>query len=489
MFPLKSLKTQFLIWTSIIIFVLICVMGVFEITEHTDLLIAKVRENGKILVETMSAACVNTMLYQELGLVEEGGLLDNYINEIMGRKELHIQYAYILDESNHIVVSDNLKMYGKKLTDSLSVNSFNSAETLEQVYYDDLIGEKILDISSPLSVAEKRWGTLKVGFSLEFIKPIIAGHYKRIILFAFASMCVSIFIINYVFSRLTNPLKKLTSKIRGISTATEFSPIEVETEDEIGELTSEFNSLMGRLQNSVKELEHAQKIMSSQEKYSSLGRVAAGIAHEINNPLDGIQDCIRLIGENDSNPEKKKKYLKMSFQGLKRIEEIVKGLLDFSSERKISVREVNAKALISSCTELLKFKLKNENIKLKIENNINGENIKVDSSKLQQVLMNLLLNSVDSVDKVESGIITLRMGRDGSKSENIIIEIEDNGPGIKDENIDKIFEPFFTTKEVGQGTGLGLSITKGIVEAFGGTIECRSEPGVKTVFTVNLPAE
>ncbi len=81
------------------------------------------------------------------------------------------------------------------------------------------------------------------------------------------------------------------------------------------------------------------------------------------------------------------------------------------------------------------------------------------------------------------------MGRDGSKSENIIIEIEDNGPGIKDENIDKIFEPFFTTKEVGQGTGLGLSITKGIVEAFGGTIECRSEPGVKTVFTVNLPAE
>ncbi|RMF98010.1 MAG: HAMP domain-containing protein [Candidatus Schekmanbacteria bacterium] len=484
MFQIKSLKTQFLLWTSLIIFCLVCIIGYFEIVEHRNLLISKVKENGRILVETMSAACINTMLYQELGLVEEGGLLDNYIEEIMERKELHIRYAYILDESNHVLVSSNLKEFGKKLIDTISYRSFISNKTLEQVYKDEITGEKILDISTPLSIAGKRWGTLKVGFSLKFIKGIIFEHYKRIILFALISMCLSIVVINFVFLRLTNPLKKLTNSIKEISSPDEFKELPIESADEVGELTREFNELMERLKKSMNELEHAQRIMASQEKYSSLGRVAAGIAHEINNPLDGIQDCIKLLDKDIEESDKKKKYLRMSFEGLKRIEKIVKGLLDFSSERPISLREVNINTLISSSTEILTFKLKEKNIKLIIENSLDGEIIKIDSSKIQQVLMNLLLNSIDSLENKENGKIILKISKDKG---NLILEVIDNGIGIAKEDIDKIYEPFYTTKEVGKGTGLGLSITKGIVEAFGGEIQCRSTPNVETVFTVIIP--
>lgn len=483
-----SLKTKFLISTSMIIILVLAVTGYIQKEAQKELLVGKVRENGRILVESIAMSCVNTLLYQELGLIEEGGLLDNFIDELMEKKELHIQYAIIANENNQVIVSNDFMMYGKMLKDIVSLNSFNSDKTIEQVYYDSVTKSEILDISSPLSIAGKRWGTLKVGFSLNFVRPILYYYYRRIMFIGLIAIVLSVITINYIFSRLTGPLISLSGKIKGISSTDDFSRIEVKSRDEVGTLTEEFNSFLERLKEARENVHETQRRMIAQEKFSSLGRLSAGIAHEINNPLDGIKDCVKMLESGVRDEEKRKKYFRMTRDGLKRIEEIVRGLLDFARERPFDMREVSISDILFSSTELLKYKLREKKINLSVENMLTNSLISTDTAKLQQVLINLLMNSIESLEHESDGEIILRAydcTRDGMNF--VAIEVQDNGAGIKEEDRDKIFEPFFTTKGPREGTGLGLSISLGIVEAHGGKMEFESEAGKGALFRVVLP--
>ena len=228
-----------------------------------------------------------------------------------------------------------------------------------------------------------------------------------------------------------------------------------------------------------------------QDKMMSLGRLAASVAHEINNPLSGVLNYIRLMrrvlgGENPGvkETEKFKSYLATVDKEVERCSRIVSNLLTFARKSDVDFIPVDIRRLIEQCLVLSGHRLQLSNIQAQVEVREPLPVIQGDANQLQQCLINLVFNAMDAMP--DGGIlkITAYCGKDRRE---VIITITDTGCGIAPEHMAHIFDPFFTTKQEGQGTGLGLSTTYGIIEKHKGTIDAQSRPGHGATFTIRLP--
>jgi two-component system NtrC family sensor kinase len=232
------------------------------------------------------------------------------------------------------------------------------------------------------------------------------------------------------------------------------------------------------------------QIMQS-EKLAAIGQLAAGVMHEINNPLATISACVAAItGRLDTLNKKEKaaveEYLEIIDKEVDRCTRIVDGLLDFSRPKAKTKDKVVLNALVEETLFLLKHHQRFKRLTVTRELDPAQPTTTGNSEQLTQVLMALMLNAVDAMD--DRGRLTVRTGRSSHHFDEVVLEIEDNGIGIPRADQSKIFEPFYTTKPPGRGTGLGLSICYGIVEQHRGRIEVDSQPGRGSIFRVYLPA-
>lgn len=288
-------------------------------------------------------------------------------------------------------------------------------------------------------------------------------------------------------------------------------------EEKIKERTAEISQKNEQLNSAMNELKEAQAMIVHGEKMRSLGELVAGITHEINNPVNFIygnlthlnnysQDLMEIIDKYEEYqellPEDKKlemqklleekeyKYLKEDLpdlikscrEGTVRTKNIVMDLKNFSRTEKMVINEIEINKELNTTLNILYNKYKN---RITIHKEY-GEVSTIDcyGGQINQVLMNIIDNAIFAIK--ETGDIYIRTKDDGK---NIIVEIEDNGVGISEENLSKVFEPFFTTKGVGEGTGLGMSISYKIIETHGGKINIESELGKGTKFTITLPKD
>jgi PAS domain S-box-containing protein len=219
------------------------------------------------------------------------------------------------------------------------------------------------------------------------------------------------------------------------------------------------------------------------EKLASIGKLAAGVAHEINNPLGGILNCLYNLRKGSVTPERATEYLASMEEGLRRVQKIVRQLLDFSQQYDPELAPTEVNAVIERVLTLTSYAFEGTRVRLHRELGNELPPLLADRHMLEQVLMNLILNAVQAIRG--EGRVTVRSGHDGSWC---TIEVEDTGCGIPPDVLPKIFDPFFTTKGQGEGTGLGLSVSLGIVERHGGEIAVKSQVGRGTTFTVRLPA-
>jgi two-component system, NtrC family, sensor kinase len=233
-----------------------------------------------------------------------------------------------------------------------------------------------------------------------------------------------------------------------------------------------------------KELKKTQKQLAQSEKMASLGKLAAGVAHEINNPLTGILFYSSLILERTDIDEKMKEDLGYILEDANRCRKIVKSLLIYSRSEGSRMEIVHLNDIIEQSLTLLRDQKKFRNIQIK--KNMSGDMmlINADSNRLKQVLINLIINAADAISV--DGTITLTTYKD-KMLKKIFLEVEDTGYGIPQENLSKIFDPFFTTKEVGKSTGLGLSIVYGIVEEHGAKISVKKTGKNGTTFIIEFP--
>ncbi len=219
------------------------------------------------------------------------------------------------------------------------------------------------------------------------------------------------------------------------------------------------------------------------EKMAAVGTLAAGVAHEVNNPLAGMLTCIETMEANPDDSELRERYLELIRDGIKRIEHTVLNLLDFSRPREIQPEVTSFNHNLRHVVELVEYQLRKNRVEVSFELDPEEPIVLADHFQMEQLFLNLVLNAIQAMPS--GGTLTLRTR---TLSSRVFAEVADTGSGIPEAVRERIFDPFFTTREVGQGTGLGLSVSYSIVQAHGGGIEVDSAPGKGSRFRVWLPA-
>jgi two-component system NtrC family sensor kinase len=318
------------------------------------------------------------------------------------------------------------------------------------------------------------------------------------------SVMVLSLLLSLLLSRVVNrPINKLLAATKTAAHGNLDQTVSIRSHDELGELSESFNNMFSelkrsrdaieewtqtlehRVQERTQELQRVQDQLIRAGKMAALGELAAGVAHEINNPLTGILTFSSLIFKKLDETHPWKRDLENIVQQTTRCRNIVKGLLDFARQRKPDKKEWDLHTLIERTLTLLENQARIQNIKIIKEFETGIPMLFVDGDQIQQVFMNIMLNAADAMAG-NGGTLTIRTTmRDGI----VVVSFSDTGCGMTKENVSKLFAPFFTTKEPGKGTGLGLAISYGIIQSHNGDIDVESELKKGSTFRIRLPIE
>ena len=230
--------------------------------------------------------------------------------------------------------------------------------------------------------------------------------------------------------------------------------------------------------------EYTQQQIMKSERLATLGQLAAGVAHEINNPLGAILMYTHLFLEDVEEEDPHRKNLEKVIMETTRCKNIVKGLLDFARQTEPKIEESDVNEILKRTLSLVGNQALFQNVKTNRVLSPTLPKVMVDASQIQQVFTNIVLNAANAMEGEGELTLATRMAPD---NESIEIEFTDTGCGIPYENLEKLFDPFFTTKETGKGTGLGLAVSYGIISRHKGTIEVKSVPGKGATFIIRLP--
>lgn len=296
---------------------------------------------------------------------------------------------------------------------------------------------------------------------------------------------------------VVNPISRLVAATEKITGGHYGQRLRVSGSAELARLASAFNAMaaalshkdhqvseqMANLTRVNNDLQQAREETLRTEKMASIGLLAAGMAHEIGTPLASIMGYAELAALEQPENAAIQDYTRRITDDCTRIDRIVRGLLDFSRPRTSCGERVNVREVIDATVDLVSRQGAFKRLQLQVEIGIDLAPVRCDPHQLQQVVINLLLNSRDAIPA--DGIITIRTGQETGF---VRLDITDTGSGITEEDLKHIFDPFFTTKPPGKGTGLGLAISGRIIEGFGGRITVSSAIGVGSCFSVWLPS-
>ncbi|UCF34000.1 MAG: hypothetical protein JSV78_01580 [Phycisphaerales bacterium] len=251
--------------------------------------------------------------------------------------------------------------------------------------------------------------------------------------------------------------------------------------DKLTELGESFNSLMFLLNEEKQRLDCLRSDMAEKEKMVAVGQLAAGVAHEVGNPLSSISSIIQLLKRGRSK-ELPIEQLNLIESHLKRISTIVRGMVTFARPREERWEPLDVSDILDRVIALITFDRRARGVQIEFERPKALLKTRVLGDQLQQVFLNLTINALDAMP--HGGVLTIRALKNRS---NILVRVQDSGCGIDPDAGRRIFEPFFTTKDPGCGSGLGLSVSYGIIQKHGGTIDFHSKPGDGTEFIVKIP--
>ncbi len=315
---------------------------------------------------------------------------------------------------------------------------------------------------------------------------------------------ISISLFSILRRFVSRPVSLLTQGMEKVAGGDLDSRLKIYTQDEIGALAQAFNAMTYDLKKAKNELldwghdlekkvqDEAEKIkeahsqMIHSEKLASLGRMAAGVAHEINSPLTGIVTFGHLLREKFPSGSQELEDIDVIIEQANRCSAIIKGLLGFARASSAEKTSVNINDVMTSALNIVRNKADFFDIQFITDFADHLPLLTADASQLQQVFLNMIMNAADAMEKVGTMKMVTRSIHEQGKH-LVEIEFSDTGPGIRDEDIPKLFEPFFTTKPVGKGTGLGLAVSHGIIQEHGGEILVKTQLGEGTSFFIRLP--
>lgn len=298
-------------------------------------------------------------------------------------------------------------------------------------------------------------------------------------------MAVALIVSYFLARKLLQPIRYLVYASERLAQGDLKFRVHIKTQDLIGKLGEAFNSMAESLLMRDENLkEQAQQTIEQSERLATVGQLAAGVAHELNNPMGSVLIYSHLCLETLEDDDPKRENLEKIVTQATRCKKIVQGLLDFSRQTEPNVDLANINDLLNAALTLLENQALFQNIEIQRELADSPPPIMVDGAQIQQVFINITLNAAEAMEG--QGALTIRT-KVSDNQDSVEVEFADTGCGIPDENMDRLFEPFYTTKEVGKGTGLGLAISYGIIKKNKGSIDVESEVGRGTTFTIRFP--
>lgn len=291
--------------------------------------------------------------------------------------------------------------------------------------------------------------------------------------------------LSYLLSRrISISVNKLVSASREVARGNLEAKVEIVSNDELQELADAFNAMASALKIRDEQLkDFAKNRIKESERLALIGQLAAGVAHELNNPLQGIVAYSHLLLEKVPCEDPMTGSIQKIVNQADRCRDIIRGLLDFSRQSKPQKMQFDINHILLDCVSLVEKQALFHNIKIELDFQ-NLPLISIDPSQIQQVFMNMIINAAEAMEG--GGRLTLE-SRFDPVDESVDVMFTDTGHGIREEDMESLFDPFFTTKEVGHGTGLGLAISYGIIREHKGTITVESEIDKGTTFIISLP--
>ncbi len=358
---------------------------------------------------------------------------------------------------------------------------------------------------------QKILGVLDTNLSLQKADEGLAQSTRRMLVYTAIAIVLVAFLTGiFIWDYLGKPVREIHAGTERLTAGDLGYQIKVHSEDELGELASSFNSmslqlekanqeitawartLEERVDEKTAELKRVHEHMLHTEKLTSLGKLAAVVAHEINNPLSGILTYAKLLKkwlERTPVEEPRKKEmtdcLVLIETESKRCGELVKSLLTFSRNAPLNIQRSNLNSVLDRCVRLVQPKADMSGVEIQTTTDSDLPLVQCDPAQIEQVLLALVMNAFDAMPR--GGNLWLKTGM-SAEGDSVQLQVRDDGSGIPEELLPKMFEPFFTTKG-SKGVGLGLAISRNIVDRHNGKIEVQSKPGQGTTFTISIPVD
>lgn len=479
-----SLQTRFVLY----VIVLLCVLAaliLFIIEKREIKAIFEEQENMGILTAKYIANLNSEPLIQwdEEGVEES---IEGEIDEKLVYVVIYDKFRTPFAASRFIQDYEETYRYSQL---GVEVNE-NSVFSQRKRIVDKDTGQilRILEIEIPIFAkgSKDRWGSIKIGLSMKETRKEI--HQTRLILILIGGGGMLIGVLGAIFlaKRITGPLTKLVEATVRISKGHFSQRINITDQDEIGNLARSFNKMSRQLLLTHKKMEAANIKLIQAEKLASIGRISAGIAHEIRNPLTSVKLNIQKLMQSDNLDETEKEHLYLSQEGIKHMEKSIKDLLDFTRASELNPALFSISQILDESIKTLADSLELKKVALEKDYQDGLPQVFVDGDKLRQVFLNVLRNAYEAVE--EGGKINISLSLLKERSRKMIkVDISDDGCGIPEKDKDLIFELFYTTKTA--GVGLGLAIARKIIEQHRGSIRFIENEKKGTSFEILIPVE
>ncbi len=487
---------------SLAIIVVMATCAVFIVSQK-NLIMERTRTESISLAETVGAALANAVVLKDYAFIIEHCML-------VVRSRQDLEYIVVIKIDGSSLIHQEGGWRDEVLDDRTSKNMEMIHETVFFRHHSILAGEEVLEVALPITITDAKWGVIRLGFSVKPLKRAVSAMYSNAVKIGVFSLGIALLGTLLLTPVISRPIIQLTRAARRISAGDLKQRVLISSRDEIGELAEAFNKMMhdldrtiaaekdkaaelaetaADLQQALQTLKETQAKVIQSGRLASIGELAAGVAHEMNNPLSAVLTYAILLSEKVTEfPEELRSQLGEFPDRLEKIrvaaercKAIAENLLTFSrqsqgEQARVSVQELMDKALVLIGVRFQKAKIKiiqDVPEKLWVWGN---------SGQLQQVVTNLCLNALQAMEA--HGELRITASAEGGMTR---LEMSDTGAGIPAEHLGKIFDPFFTTKSLGGGTGLGLSIVYGIITRHHGEITVDSQLGKGTTFTIKLP--
>jgi signal transduction histidine kinase len=508
---IRGLKTKIALNLAILFFVAMLLINIVAMMTAKRDIIRKEISRGYFLVSTLKADLLDILdlgaisapqnsRVQVFGLLAEAGVSGVMV---VGKKKERVAYGKI-----STALQNELLKHCRSVMQSQKRATYFSGTTWAVFWkhHRDLI------ISSPLQQNGRIVAGVSIVLPLEGIYATLRRSQKMLFVYLFLNTVILTFIGIYRLSKVYFlPLARLARRAEDYHEDDDMLFSVRKEDNELHKLSASLNSMLRRISadkeklrstvNSLEvanlELKKAQEEIIRAEKLASVGRLSAGIAHEIGNPIGIVMGYLELLKQKDTTDSEKEEFIQRTEDEIERINTIIRQLLEISRPSKTGLKVVAVHDLIDDIAQVLNVQPLMSNMELKCILEAQNDTVLADATQLRQVFLNLIINAADAIsstDNTVNGKLVIKSDLISEKQEQaeiprqlLRITFSDNGPGISENDIGNIFDPFYTTKDPGKGTGLGLSVSFMIVQGFGGEMTVHSEKGDGTSLMIILP--